>query len=162
MELFMSKESSGTPVRRIVTGHDRNKVAKVVKEGPPTFELRPFEGALSRLIWSTDAMPVENKIGDEVEDMGSKPLGLATPRNGTRFTVVEFAPGNHVYMHRTSSMDYVVVISGELDMDMDDSTVKLKAGDVIVQRGTNHAWANRSNAPARLAVVMVEAKPLED
>lgn len=157
----MSNQDTGSPVRRFVTGHDGGKVSKVVKEGSPTYELRPFEGALSRLVWSTNAMPVENKAGEEIEDMGAGPLGLATPRNGTRFTVVEFAPGNHVHMHRTNSLDYVAVLSGEIDMDMDKSTVKLKAGDVIVQRGTNHAWANRSNAPARLAVVMIEARPIE-
>jgi uncharacterized cupin superfamily protein len=63
-------------------------------------------------------------------------------------------------MHRTETIDYVIVIEGEIDMDMDDSTVKLKAGDIMVQRGTNHAWANRSSKHARVAFVLVDAKPL--
>jgi len=63
-------------------------------------------------------------------------------------------------MHRTETIDYVIVISGEIEMDMDAETVKLKAGDILVQRGSNHAWANRSQAPARIAVVLIDAKPL--
>ena len=67
--------------------------------------------------------------------------------NGTRFCVIDFPPGNHPHMHRTETIDYVIVIEGEIEMDMDDSTVKLKAGDIMIQRGTNHAWANRSGKP---------------
>ena len=63
-------------------------------------------------------------------------------------------------MHRTETIDYVIVMSGEIDMEMDNSTVKLKAGDVMVQRGTNHAWINRGSVPARVAFVLVDAKPL--
>jgi uncharacterized cupin superfamily protein len=63
-------------------------------------------------------------------------------------------------MHRTETIDYVIVIDGEIEMDMDDSTVKLKAGDIMIQRGTNHAWANRSSKPARVAFVLVDAAPL--
>jgi quercetin dioxygenase-like cupin family protein len=63
-------------------------------------------------------------------------------------------------MHRTETIDYVIVIDGEIEMDMDDSTVKLKAGDIMIQRGTNHAWANRSDKPARVAFVLVDAVPL--
>ena len=63
-------------------------------------------------------------------------------------------------MHRTETIDYVIVISGEIDMDMDNSTVTLKAGDVMVQRGTNHAWINRGKERARLAFVLVDATPL--
>jgi len=63
-------------------------------------------------------------------------------------------------MHRTETIDYVIVLAGEIDMDMDDSTVRLKAGDVMVQRGTNHAWVNRGTAAARVAFVLIDAKPL--
>ena len=76
--------------------------------------------------------------------MGARIVGTAPPPNGTRFCVIDFPPGNHPHMHRTETVDYVIVIEGEIEMDMDDSTVKLKAGDIMVQRGTNHAWANRS------------------
>ena len=63
-------------------------------------------------------------------------------------------------MHRTETIDYVVVICGELDMDMDDSTVRLKAGDVLVQRGTNHAWSNRTDETAVVAFVLIDAEPI--
>ena len=68
--------------------------------------------------------------------------------------------GRHPLMHRTETIDYVIVIEGEIEMDMDASSVKLKAGDVMVQRGTNHAWANRSDKRARVAFVLVDAEPL--
>jgi quercetin dioxygenase-like cupin family protein len=92
--------------------------------------------------------------------MGARILGTSPPANGTRFSVLDIAPGNDRFMHRTESLDYVIVIEGEIEMDMDDSTVKLKAGDILVQRGTNHAWANRSDKPARVAFVLVDAQPL--
>ena len=68
--------------------------------------------------------------------------------------------GRHPLMHRTETIDYVIVLEGEIEMDMDDSTVKMRAGDVMVQRGTNHAWANRSSKRARLAFVLIDAVPL--
>src|SRR5262249_12836796 len=99
-------------------------------------------------------------VGENFEDMGTRTLGIAPPANGTRLAVIDFAPGNAPFMHRTETVDYVIVISGEIDMDMDQSTVKLKAGDILVQRGTNHSWVNRSAQPARAAFVLIDAKPL--
>jgi quercetin dioxygenase-like cupin family protein len=87
-------------------------------------------------------------------------LGTAPPPNGTRFAVIDFPPGNSGRMHRTETVDYVIVISGEINMDMDNSTVHLTAGDVMVQRGTNHAWVNRGTQRARLAFVLIDAAPL--
>jgi len=74
--------------------------------------------------------------------------------------VIDFPPGNSGRMHRTETVDYVIVIAGEIDMDMDNSTVRLKAGDVMVQRGTHHAWVNRGTERARLAFVLIDATPL--
>ena len=147
-------------IRRVITGHDGSNVAKVILEGPATNTKTPREGVASTLMWCTDAMPADIAAGSGVEDMGARILGTAPPENGSRFIVMEFAPGVVSEMHRTETIDYIVVLSGEIDMDMDDSTVKLSAGDVMVQRGTNHAWANRSRAPARLAIVLLDAKPL--
>jgi quercetin dioxygenase-like cupin family protein len=92
--------------------------------------------------------------------LGARILGTAPPENGTRFIVMEFAPGVVSEMHRTETIDYIVMLEGEIDRDMDDSTVKLRAGDIMVQRGTNHAWVNRSKGPARMAIVLPDAKPL--
>jgi len=148
------------PIRRVVTGHDRNNVAKVIMDGPATNAKAGASGATSTLIWSTDGAPADISIGDEVEDLGARILGTAPPAQGTRFAVITFPPGNPGRMHRTETIDYVVVMQGELDMDMDGSTVKLKAGDVLVQRGTNHAWVNRGQEVARAAFVLIDAKPL--
>jgi quercetin dioxygenase-like cupin family protein len=157
----MSNPSAGRPpIRRVVTGHDADRVAKVIMDGPATNEKSSSPGTVSTLIWSTDRTPADISIGETVEDLGARILGTAPPRNGTRFAVIDFPPGNTGRMHRTETVDYVIVISGEIDMDMDNSTVHLKAGDVMVQRGTNHAWVNRGKERARLAFVLIDAEPL--
>jgi quercetin dioxygenase-like cupin family protein len=148
------------PIRRFVTGHDAKNVAKVVMQGAATNAKYPSAGTVSTLVWSTDRTPADISIGEDVEDLGARIIGTAPPANGTRFAVIDFPPGNVPRMHRTETIDYVIVIEGEIEMDMDDSTVKLKAGDVMVQRGTNHAWANRSDKRARVAFVLIDAVPL--
>ena len=148
------------PIRRVVTGHDGKNVAKVIRDGPAANTKTPRRGVASTLMWCTDAMPAAIAVGENAEDMGARILGTAPPENGSRFIVMEFAPGIASEMHRTETIDYIAVLDGEIDMDMDDSTVKLRAGDIMVQRGTNHAWINRSTAPARLAIVLLDAKPL--
>ena len=148
------------PIRRVVTGHDANHVAKVIMEGPATNAKTPVAGIVSTLVWSTDRMPTDISVGENVEDMGARILGTSPPPHGTRFCVIDFPPNCVPVMHRTETMDYVIVLSGEIDMDMDDSTVKLKAGDILIQRGTNHAWANRGASRARVAFVLLDAKPL--
>ena len=148
------------PLRRVVTGHDDKHVAKVLIDGAPTNARHGGAGNVSTLIWCTDDTPADIAIGENVEDMGARKLGTAPPANGSRVTVIDFPPGNKPAMHRTETIDYVFVLSGEIDMDMDDSTVKLKQGDVMVQRGTNHSWVNRSDKPARLGFVLVDARPL--
>ena len=105
-------------------------------------------------------MPVDIAVGEKMEDMGARILGTAPPPNGSRFCVIDFPAGAPGTMHRTETIDYVLVLSGEIEMDMDNSTVKLKAGDILVQRGTNHSWVNRSTQPARVAFVLIDAQPL--
>jgi len=148
------------PIRRVITGHTNKNVAKVIIEGQATNTKVPREGVASTLLWCSDAMPVDMPIGENAQDMGARILGTAPPENGSRFIIMEFAPGIASEMHRTETIDYIVMLSGEIDMDMDDSTVKLRAGDAMVQRGTNHAWVNRGKEPARLAIVLLDAKPL--
>ncbi len=148
------------PIRRVVTGHDDSNVAKVIMDGEATNHKGGASGAQSTLIWITEGAPAEMPVGEHVEDLGARILGTPPPPNGSRFAVITFPPGNPGRMHRTETIDYVIVMQGELDMDMDDSTVKLKAGDVMVQRGTNHAWVNRGKETARAAFVLIDAKPL--
>jgi quercetin dioxygenase-like cupin family protein len=148
------------PIRRVVTGHDANNVAKVLIDAPATNAKKPSAGTVSTMMWCTDGAPAQIPTGYDIEDMGARILGTAPPAKGTRFAVIDFPPGNHPHMHRTETVDYVIVIEGEIEMDMDDSTVKLQQGDIMIQRGTNHAWANRSDRRARVAFVLIDAEPL--
>lgn len=148
------------PIRRVVTGHTGSNVARVMLDAPATNAKYPGKGVVSTLIWCTDEMPADISVGEKFEDMGARILGSPPPPNGTRFAVIDFPPGNAAVVHRTETIDYVLVLAGEIDMDMDDSSVRLKAGDVMVQRGTNHAWVNRGTERARVAFVLVDAKPL--
>jgi len=148
------------PIRRVVTGHDAKGVAKVLWEDKASNAKPPRHGVISTLVWCSEATPVDISMGEKIEDMGARILGTAPPPKGTRFCVIDFpanAPGT---MHRTETIDYVIVLAGEIEMDMDQSTVKLKAGDILIQRGTNHAWVNRSDKPARAAFVLIDAQPL--
>jgi quercetin dioxygenase-like cupin family protein len=141
----------------VVTGHDANQIAKVLIDAPAANRRRSKSGGMATLIWCTDRMPADILTG---EDMGARVLGTPPPPNGTRFTVNDIPPGRTGPMHRTETIDYVIVLAGEIEMEMDDSTIKLKAGDVLVQRGTNHAWINRGPAPARVAFILIDAAPL--
>ncbi|HEV8482283.1 MAG TPA: cupin domain-containing protein [Blastocatellia bacterium] len=144
-------------LRRVVTGHD-DKGRAVVKIDEVSKNLvsgRP--GATACVIWTTESFPVNNtgEADDCLRQVGT------TLNNGTVFRVVEFGPGVAPRNHRTDSIDYAVVMSGEIDMALDDSVVHLKAGDVLVQRGTIHNWINRGTQPCVIAFVLIDAKPVE-
>ena len=154
----MAEEKRNHPaVRRVVTGHDSNKIAKVLIDGSATNKKYPPSGAVATLIWVTDRTPADVAIGEDVEDMGARVLGTAPPPNGTRFTVNDIPPGSSGTMHRTETIDYVIVMSGEIDMEMDDTVVHLKAGDVLVQRGTIHNWVNKGTEPCVIAFVLISS-----
>jgi mannose-6-phosphate isomerase-like protein (cupin superfamily) len=144
-------------VRRVVTGHDANgrAVVKIDELSKNIISGRPRQSAC--VVWTTESFPVNN-TGDA--DEGVRQVGT-TLNNGTVFRVVEFGPGVAPRNHRTDSIDYAVVVSGELDMELDDSVVHLKAGDVLVQRGTIHNWVNRGIEPCVIAFVLIDAKPVE-
>lgn len=148
------------PIRRVVTGHGTGNLAKVILDAPAANAKFPGPGIVSTMIWCTDRAPAIIPAGEDAEDMGARILGTSPPPQGSRFAVIDFPPGNKAHMHRTETIDYVIVMEGEIDMDMDESTVTLKAGDVMVQRGTNHAWANRGDKRARVAFVLIDAEPL--
>lgn len=149
------------PIRRVVTGHDESNIAKILIDGPATNAKYPQPGLVSTMMWCTDAAPATIPVGENPEDMGARIIGTAPPPKGSRFAVIDFPPNSKPHMHRTETIDYVIVMEGEIEMDMDQSSVKLKAGDVMIQRGTNHAWANRSDKRARVAFVLIDAEPLD-
>jgi quercetin dioxygenase-like cupin family protein len=144
-------------IRRVVTGHDASGRAVVTIDETcrNVTSRRPHHA--SSLIWSTGEFPADN--GTDA-DGGAREVATTDP-NGTVFRVIEYAPGVAARNHRTESIDYAVVISGEIDMELDGTTVHLAAGDVLVQRGTIHNWVNRGAAPCVVAFVLVAANPVE-
>jgi mannose-6-phosphate isomerase-like protein (cupin superfamily) len=174
-----------SPIRRVVTGKDATGKAIAMIDAVATTVLRREElGITNTLLWVTDSVPAD--LSNQ-EDAANKKVGVVAPPGGTIFRVVEFAPERelktdfetrlrifrgtglapegdsrekprHPAMHRTKTIDYALILSGEIDMLLDDSEIHLKAGDVVIQRGTNHAWANRGNQPCQVAFVMVDAK----
>jgi len=144
-------------VRRVVTGHDASgrAVVKIDEISKNVISNRP--GASACVVWTTDSIPADNS-GDA--DSALKKVGTTLP-GGTVFRVVEFSPGVSPRVHRTDSIDYAVVISGEIDMELEKGDeVHLKAGDVLVQRGTVHNWINRGKSPCVIAFALVDAKPV--
>jgi mannose-6-phosphate isomerase-like protein (cupin superfamily) len=142
--------------RRVVTGHDDQGRAKVLidEQVQNVFSHRP--GAFYSVIWSSEDFPVSN---DGDVDPSGKKIGT-TIDNGTVFRIVSFGPGVAARNHRTDSIDYAVVMSGEIDMALDIGSVHLKAGDVLVQRGTIHNWVNKGTEPCVIAFTLVAAKPV--
>jgi quercetin dioxygenase-like cupin family protein len=143
-------------LRRVVTGHDTSGKAVVLIDEQVKNAVSARPGASASVVWSTESFPVDN---DGSADESSRKVGT-TLANGTVFRVVEFSPGVQGRNHRTDSVDYAVVLAGEIDMEMDGSTVHLKGGDVLVQRGTIHNWINRGTAPCTIAFILIDAKPV--
>ena len=150
-------------VRRIVTGHDANGKA-VVK----TDERLAAVPRLGRLhiagceIWSTDKKPVDNsKEADPAQRAGYvKRYNYVGTGQGTVIRITEFAPGAPKFMHRTETVDYALLLSGECDLELDSGEiVHMKPGDIVVQRGTMHAWVNNGTAPAVFAFILIDADP---
>ena len=169
-------------VRRVVTKIDSSGKAVVMFDG--AVQLKSFRSPNpAGEMWVTDkSLPDFNWTADRALTK----VGLVPPKNGTIFRIVDFAPlspeaekkmdinlmmkvvGDHApakglpprhpMMHRTRSLDYAIIMSGEIDMLLDESEVHLKAGDVVVQQATNHAWVNRSGKPCRVAFILMDSQ----
>jgi mannose-6-phosphate isomerase-like protein (cupin superfamily) len=111
------------------------------------------------VVWTTEGFPVNNDGNDGNDGPSRKTVGT-TVDNGSVFRVVSFGPGVTPHNQRTDSIDYAVVMSGEIDMERDVGSVHLKAGDVLVQRGTNHNWVNKGTVPCVIAFVLISSKPV--
>lgn len=176
------------PIRRIVTGHDSTGKAVISSQGPlPTVaEIAAIPGTVFHEVWSTDAAPVPvgngadptlgplmlppPKTGTRIRFVdippdtsellahGAARMKAAFAQIGDESASTVQAHSPHPLMHRTESVDYGIVIEGELTLVLDDSEVALKPGDVVVQRGTNHAWANRSGRPCRMLFILVDGQ----
>ena len=143
-------------IRRVVTGHEGGKAVVLHDGAAPNVKLRPT-GLVSTLLWVTDESPAELSAS---ADRAAREIGIPPPERGSIFRVVDFPPGTEAVMHRTRSIDYAVILEGEIDMLLDDSEVRLRAGDVLVQQGTNHGWANRGKRNCRIAFVLIDAREI--
>jgi quercetin dioxygenase-like cupin family protein len=143
-------------IRRVLTGHNADGRAVVKIDETCRNLISTRKGQQSCVVWTTDTAPADN---DTDEDASQRPVGT-TLAGGTVFRIVRYDPGVAPRNHRTDSIDYAVVLAGEIDMELDGATAKLKAGDVLVQRGTIHNWVNRSSEPCIIAFVLVDAKPV--
>ena len=145
-------------IRRVVTGHSAEGRAKVEIDENVNNVISNRPGASSSVIWATKGFPVNN---DGFSDPTSDSF-KTTVEGGTVFRVVRYEPGVTPRNHRTDSIDYAVVISGAIEMELDDGVVvKLKAGDVLVQRGTIHNWVNRGTEDCIIAFVLISARPVK-
>ena len=142
--------------RRVVTGHDDKGRAKVIIDETIGNVASQRPGAQYGVVWTTEGFPVSN---DGNDDPSGKKIGTTVP-NGSVFRVVSFGPGVTPRNHRTDSIDYAVVMAGEIDMALDIGSVHLKAGDVLVQRGTIHNWVNRGSEPCVIAFVLISSQPV--
>ena len=147
--------------RRIVTGHTGDGRSVVVSDGPVP-HTRSLPGARFDEVWSTDCAPAVLGLSPAGEPTsGGSRIALGSGA-GNLIRVIEFLPagagGKRSPMHRTKTIDYGIVLEGEIALILSDSEVLLRAGDVVVQRGTDHAWENRSELPAKLAFVLMDAE----
>jgi len=172
--------------RCILTGHNTEEKSVIISDGdaPTVRVFKHYGGTAVTDLWITTSVPADNS---KMEDPGARDFTIEPPPGGTVFRVIEYPPdevrfadidrdaafremgaqhamikegAQHPGMHRTNTLDYVVVLSGEIYAVMDNGEVLLKAGDCLIQRGTSHAWSNRTKEPCRIAFVLIDANPL--
>ena len=172
-------------VRRVLTGHDAGGRSTFIADGeaPNVKEMASMSGLALTDLWETGAAPASN-AGDK--DAAARPVRLEPPKNGTILRIVEFPPdsawrgsvdgkaafksigaghaqdssSSDPMMHKTSTVDYIIVLKGEIHAIMETGEKLLRAGDILIQRGTNHSWSVRGNEPCIIAAVLVNARPL--
>ncbi len=177
----VAQQKPAPEIRRVVTKLDASgKAVVMIDEKTKLGAPRPPN--LVANLWVTDKSLPDFSW---TEDRGKTKVALAPPKSGTIFRVVDFAPEStgghpsdpnfmmkivgaeaparglpprHPMMHRTRSLDYAIVMSGEIDMLLDEGEVHLKAGDVVVQQATNHAWVNRGKEPCRIAFILIDSQ----
>lgn len=173
-------------IRRVVTGHDANGKSIFIEDGiaASVQEMESMPGLALTDLWVTDSSPAINTGNVDAAD---RPIVLEPPQSGTIVRIVEFPPdaswrdnadakeafssigadhatddnSDDAMMHKTSTVDYLIIIKGEIWAILDDGAETcLKQGDVMIQRGTNHSWSVRTNEPCILAAILVDAEPV--
>jgi hypothetical protein len=173
--------------RRVVTGHNADGKSVFVSDAatPHVFRRNPGSAIVMEM-WETRTTPADNRGND---DAIARAFRLAPPKDGSVLRIIDYPPDSerlkalaaelaepddgsgrvhaadkrparHLGFHKTNSVDYAIVLSGEIYALMDEGEVLLKTGDVLIQRGTNHAWSNRTEAPCRVAFVLIDAEPV--
>jgi len=174
-------------IRRIITGHNARGQSVILSDAPSPHTLSLIDDPPLGLtdLWVTSGAPADNSGAADAAARAT--ITLEPPRGGTIFRVVEFPPdqatvskldraklfevlhasgamdrtgARHPGMHKTATVDYAIVLSGEIYAMMDEGETLMKAGDCLIQRGTNHAWSNRSAEPCLVAFVLVSANPV--
>lgn len=174
------------PVRRIVTGHDETGQSIILMDGPAPDRLQSLfsDAYWSTLIWETDRAPASNQGNEDTAPAGKRVPTPPRHRGGTVFRISDIPPDSaygdtakvdiavqgahtnaagrarHFLFHKTDSVDYAIVLEGEIWAMMDKGEVLMRQGDVLVQRGTHHSWSNRSDRICRMAFILVDAEPL--
>jgi quercetin dioxygenase-like cupin family protein len=147
-------DSGLPPVQRVVTGHDANGRAIFKSEDETPTKLIPSGDAAMLLVWTTATVPADNN--DETD--GREREAGVTLEGGSVIRIVDMLPGKESPMHRTNSIDYGIVLEGEIELELDDGAKRtVRQGGIIVQRGTNHLWRNTSDKVCRIAFILIEA-----
>jgi hypothetical protein len=174
------------PVRRILTANDADGRSYISEDGPaPAVQtMQGREGYRNNNLWRTVGSPAQVAASDSTLEH----RGVLPPAGGTVLRVIDIPPepkdreerlrqtqavfaamfpdahhnagdARHPGMHTTATIDYAIVLQGELVAIMDEGETLMRAGDVLIQRGTHHAWANRSDSMARIAFILIDADP---
>ena len=171
-------------MRRIVTGHNSLGKSIITIDGPPARSIGEDVGGLFE-IWNTDGMPIETT--DNVDRADSEII-LSPPANGTKFRYFQINPtpegvpwdvlqdlaaqafdrigaahhridtSKHPAKHKTETIDYIILLKGDVSLLLDEEEVRLEPFDTVVQRGTNHAWVNHGDEPALLIAVLIDSE----
>jgi len=171
-------------MRRVITGHDKNGKSIVVLDGPPARYIGEDVGGLFEL-WNTDGNIINTQ--DNI-DRADDEIILSPPRNGSKFRYFQINPSpegipmdimqdiaadafekigaahhridttKHPAMHKTETIDYIILLKGDVTLILDQVEVDIKPFDVVVQRGTNHAWVNNGSDPALLIAVLIDSE----
>jgi quercetin dioxygenase-like cupin family protein len=142
-------------MKRIVTGWDPQGRPTVLFEGPPTTN-PDFGRTRASEIWITDRNPPDTR---GQHDAAAGEWTLEPPPGGTAFRLATHEPGEEIAVHATETVDYVVVLSGELTLLVGGREITLRPGDTVVQQATPHGWANRSTEPCTVAAALVSTRP---
>ena len=171
-------------MRRIITGHNKDGRSIITMDGPPARSIGEDVGGLYEL-WNTDGNDVNSS---DIIDRADEDITLSPPDGGTKFRYFQINPlpegvpdemmqeiaadafekigaahhrvdtSKHPAMHKTETIDYIILLKGDVTLVLDEEEVNLKPFDVVVQRGTNHAWVNNGQEPALLIAVLIDSK----